>query len=150
MKKNWYTIHYLLHQKEPKLSLIKSCSKFNQKTGEGFTPLMIALQNHHITFEIIKFLIEQGATLKNKYLFLALQNEGTDKNKIISLLLDYGLTLTKTDKKFIKDSELYIDPIEREMIECIKEKTKKSEQEISLFVKLYFIDERLVQLFFTM
>ena len=148
MKKDWYTIHYLLYQKNPKLELIKSCSKFNQKTGEGFTPLTIALQNHHITFEIIEFLIEQGATLKNKYLFLALQNEGRDKNKIISLLLDHGLTLSIADKQIIKNAELHVDPIERKMIECIKEKTKKSEQEITLFVKLYFIDERLIQQFF--
>ena len=137
--KGWYAIHYLLNQKEPDLNKIK-----NAKFIKDDLSLNIALKNNNISFEIIQFLIKNGSILKNDYLFLSIKNEGKDRNKIISLLLDYGLTLSKNEKKIIKKSTLYIDPIEKEYIDCIKQTTNLKDTEITLFVKLYFIDERLI------
>lgn len=142
--KGWYAIHYLLNQKEPDLNKIK-----NAKFIKDDLSLKIALKNNNISFEIIQFLIENGSILKNDYLFLTIKNEGKDRNKIISLLLDYGLTLSENEKKIIKKETLYIDPIEKEYIDCIKQKTKLKNKEITLFVKLYFIDERLINQLFT-
>lgn len=67
-KEKWTALHYAVRYQNPKIvkSLIEAGADLEQKTIDGYTPLMLAIYNSNYSNEIIDILLEAGADPKVK------------------------------------------------------------------------------------
>jgi ankyrin repeat protein len=159
-KKGWTALHYALHTKNAHPSVIESfindSKNPNRLTDNGDSPLTIALKNDTLPISVIRLLLEKGAKVDVKdeghsYVYKTLLND--NPLEITKLLIDNGSVLTKHDVETLKKADLHVTDNDQKLIDCMKKIGKSTSTSTSLdkyrllFVKLYNIDERLVNQF---
>ena len=161
-KKGWNALHYALHAKNANPSIIESfinesknpSQLLNRLSDSGDSPLSIALKNDILPISVFRLLLEKGAKIEVKddqhsYIYKTFVNNNTVE--ITKLFIDNGSVLTKRDIEKLKKTELNITDDEQKLVDCMKKIGKKKTLDIyrKIFVKLYYIDERLINQFIT-
>ena len=168
-KKGWNALHYALHVKNADPFVIESfindsknpSGLLNRLSDNGDSPLTIALKNNTTPISVIKLLLEKGANVRVKddqysYIYKTFLNDNMPE--ITRLVIDYGSVLTKRDVQTLKKADLHITDEDRQLVRCMKKIGKKTRLTLKstsldkyreIFVKLYQIDERLVNQFIT-
>ena len=165
-KKGWNALHYALYVKNADPFVIESfindsknpSGLLNRLSDNGDSPLTIALKNNTTPISVIKLLLEKGANVRVKddhsYIYKTFLNDNPPE--ITRLVIDYGSVLTKRDVETLKKADLHITDEDRQLVRCMKKIGKKTrltstslDKYREIFVKLYQIDERLVNQFIT-
>jgi len=158
-KKGWTVLHYALHTKNAHPSVIESfindSKNPNRLSDKGDSPLTIALKNNTLPISVIRLLLEKGAKVDVKdeghsYVYKTLLND--NPLEITKLL---GSVLTTHDVETLKKADLHVTDNDQKLIDCMKKISKSTSTSTStsldkyrlLFVKLFHIDERLVNQF---
>jgi ankyrin repeat protein len=162
-KKGWNVLHYALHAKNADPSVIESFINDSKNpsrllyrlSDNGESPLTIAIKNNTTPISIFRLLLEKGASARVKdghsYIYKTLLYD--NPLEITKLFIDNGSVLTKLDVDALRKAELHVTDNDQKLVKCMKKIGKLTSTSTLLdkyrviFVKLYQIDERLVNQF---